>query len=92
MNQEEMKKLFEDFSRDFDKKFSKHTKEISNMLDKKFTAELAPVLKKVNELDVKVTAVEKKISESEDISTRVNNLKLNSLPFKEGHIVFETRV
>ena len=54
------------------------------MLDKEFSTELAPVFKKVNELDVKVTAAEKKITESEDISTRVNNLKLNSLPFKEG--------
>lgn len=88
MNHDEMKKFFDDFSNQLDKKFNKqfekHTKDIGIMLDKKLSATLAPVMKKVEELNVKVTAVEKKVSESEDISSRVNNLKMNSLPYKEG--------
>ena len=92
-----MKKFFDDFSNQLDKKFDKqlgkHTKDIGNMLDKKLSATLAPVVKKIEELEVKVTAVENKVTESENISSRVTNLKLNSLPFKEGEdlsLIFAT--
>ena len=73
MNRDEMVKLFAD-------SFKNQESVIKGMVEKA----MAPVKKKVDRLEKEVKAIDNKITEADDIASRVANIQLNGLPFREG--------
>ena len=68
-----MVKLFTD-------SFKNQESVINGMVEKS----MAPIKRKVDRLEKEVKAIDKKISEADDIASRVANIQLNGLPFREG--------
>lgn len=76
--------MIADLSTSIDKKFKRQETELNKALGKKFDEKLLPLTKKVATLEVKVTEIERKISDDADALSRVNNLQLSGLPYREG--------
>lgn len=73
MNRDEMVKLFAD-------SFKNQESVIKGMVEKA----IAPLKKKVDRLEKEVKAIDNKISEADDVTSRITNIQLNGLPFREG--------
>ena len=73
MEREEMVKLFAE-------SFKKQESVIKSMVDKA----LALVKKKVERLESEMKSIDNRISEADDISSRITNIQLNGLPFIEN--------
>jgi seryl-tRNA synthetase len=94
---EQIAKLFDDrigrLQENFDAKLNEQQSSFEKMLKDEFGRSLDPVKKKVDVLESKVTEIENKLSELDDISSRVRNLLLNMIPFREGenlNVIFRT--
>jgi hypothetical protein len=84
MASEELKKFLEEFSDRIDAKLDTQQQAFATIVSESLAGALAPLADKVNVLEFKVTAIEKKVDEVSDIASRVNNLQLNGLPYKAG--------
>lgn len=88
MNLEDLRKVLKEeiseLDAKIDKKLKNHQAKLEAILDSKFEKRIKPMEKKIDVLESKVTDIERNLTESNDILSRICNLQLNSVPFRDG--------